>query len=56
MKSGFYLELELERLLYREGGWDLDALGGTGLDPLIGDLTNRYLLEGFPELQKFHDL
>src|SRR5215510_10140427 len=27
---GLYPELELERLLYREGGWDLDALDGSG--------------------------
>jgi 3-oxoacyl-[acyl-carrier protein] reductase len=50
---GLYPELELERLLYREGGWDLDALDSTGRVDLIADLTNRYLLEGHPELQKF---
>src|SRR5229473_2448666 len=47
---GLYPELELERLLYREGGWDLDALDNSARDSLIGDLTNRYLLEGYPEL------
>ncbi len=52
---GLYPELELERLLYRESGWDLDALDNSARDSLIGDLTNRYLLEGFPELQKFDD-
>lgn len=51
---GLYPELELERLLYREGGWDLDALDRSGREDLIADLTNRYLLEGFPELQTFH--
>jgi 3-oxoacyl-[acyl-carrier protein] reductase len=50
---GLYPELELERLLYREGGWDLDALDSSGRDELIADLTNRYLLDGYPELQKF---
>jgi len=50
---GLYPELELERLLYREGGWDLDALDSSGRDELIADLTNRYLLEEHPELQKF---
>ena len=50
---GLYPELELERLLYREGGWDLDALDSSGRDELIADLTNRFLLEGHPELQKF---
>jgi 3-oxoacyl-[acyl-carrier protein] reductase len=53
---GLFPELEVERLLYREGGWDLDALDSIGRDSLIGDLTNRYLLEDFPELQKFGDL
>ena len=47
---GLYPELELERLLYRQGGWDLDALDSSGRDDLIADLTNRYLLEGHPEL------
>jgi 3-oxoacyl-[acyl-carrier protein] reductase len=50
---GLYPELELQRLLYREGGWDLDALDSSGRDELIADLTNRYLLEDHPELQKF---
>jgi 3-oxoacyl-[acyl-carrier protein] reductase len=50
---GLYPELELERLLYREGGWDLDALDGSGREDLIAELTNRYLLEGHPELQTF---
>jgi len=50
---GLFPELEVERLLYREGGWDLDALDSSAGDYLIGDLTNRYLLEGYPELQKF---
>jgi NAD(P)-dependent dehydrogenase (short-subunit alcohol dehydrogenase family) len=50
---GLFPELEVERLLYREGGWDLDALDKKARDFLIGDLTNRYLLEGYPELQKF---
>jgi hypothetical protein len=52
---GLFPELEVERLLYREGGWDLDALDGLVRDYLVGDLTNRYLLEGYPELQKFED-
>jgi 3-oxoacyl-[acyl-carrier protein] reductase len=52
---GLFPELEVERLLYREGGWDLDALDSNGRDSLIGDLTNRYLLEDFPDLQKFDD-
>lgn len=50
---GLYPELEVERLLYREGGWDLTALDASGRDELIGDVTNRYLLEGHPELQTF---
>ena len=52
---GLFPELEVERLLYREGGWDLDALDGAARDSLVGDLTNRYLLEGYPELQKFEE-
>ena len=48
-----WFDLEVERLLYREGGWDLDALDDSARDSLVGDLTNRYLLEGYPELQKF---
>ena len=50
---GLYAELELERLLYREGGWDLDALDSSGRNDLIVDLTNRYLLDDHPELQQF---
>jgi len=52
---GLFPELEVERLLYREGGWDLDALDDSARDSLVGDLTNRYLLEGYPELQKFEE-
>ncbi len=52
---GLFPELEVERLFYREGGWDLDALDGAAQDSLVGDLTNRYLLEGYPELQRFED-
>jgi NAD(P)-dependent dehydrogenase (short-subunit alcohol dehydrogenase family) len=52
---GLFPELEVERLLYREGGWDLDALDSNARDYLVGDLTNRYLLEDFPELQKFDE-
>ena len=52
---GLFPELEPERLLYRDGGWDLDALDGPARDHLIGDLTNRYLLEGYPELQRFEE-
>ena len=52
---GLYPELEVERLLYREGGWDLDALDSSAREHLVGDLTNRYLLEGYPELQKFDE-
>lgn len=50
---GLYPELELKRLLYREGGWDLDALDSSGSNDLIADLTNRYLLDDHPELQQF---
>jgi len=50
---GLYPDLELERLLYREGGWDLDALDNSGSNDLIADLTNRYLLDDHPELQQF---
>jgi 3-oxoacyl-[acyl-carrier protein] reductase len=52
---GLFPELEVERLLYREGGWDLDALDGSARNNLVGDLTNRYLLEGYPELQRFDE-
>jgi 3-oxoacyl-[acyl-carrier protein] reductase len=52
---GLFPELEAERLLYREGGWDLDALDRSARDYLVGDLINRYLLEGYPELQKFDE-
>jgi 3-oxoacyl-[acyl-carrier protein] reductase len=52
---GLFPELEVERLFYREGGWDLDALDGAARESLVGDLTNRYLLQGYPELQRFED-
>jgi hypothetical protein len=52
---GLFPELEVERLLYRKGGWDLDALDGSARNNLVGDLTNRYLLEGYPELQRFEE-
>ena len=52
---GLFPELEVERLLYRDEGWDLDALDGLARDHLVGDLTNRYLLEGYPELQQFDE-
>ena len=50
---GLFPELEVERLLYREGGWDLDALDSSARDHLVGDLTNRYLLEGLPGAAEF---
>ena len=52
---GLFPELEPERLLYRDGGWDLDALDGPAREHLVGDLVNRYLLEAYPELQKFEE-
>ncbi|MBV8771156.1 MAG: SDR family NAD(P)-dependent oxidoreductase [Deltaproteobacteria bacterium] len=52
---GLFPELEVERLLYREEGWDLDALDRSAREHLVGDLVNRYLLDGYPELQRFEE-
>ena len=52
---GLFPELEVERLLYRDEGWDLDALDRSAREHLVGDLVNRYLLDGYPELQRFEE-
>ncbi|HJU09295.1 MAG TPA: SDR family NAD(P)-dependent oxidoreductase [Candidatus Binataceae bacterium] len=50
---GLFSEPELERSLIRTGGWDLDSLDHYARERLINDLTNEFLLEGYPELKKF---
>jgi NAD(P)-dependent dehydrogenase (short-subunit alcohol dehydrogenase family) len=50
---GLFSEPELSRSLSRPGGWDLQALDNYARERLIGDLTNDFLLESYPELQKF---
>ncbi len=50
---GLFSEPELTRSLSRSGGWDLDSLDTFARERLIGDLTNDFLLESHPELQKF---
>ena len=50
---GLFSEPELVGSISRVGGWDLDTLDDYAPDRLIGDLTNDFLLEDFPELKKF---
>ncbi len=50
---GLFSEPELVSSLSRAGGWDLDSLDNYARERLVGDLTNDFLLEGYPELRKF---
>jgi 3-oxoacyl-[acyl-carrier protein] reductase len=50
---GLFSEPELTRSLSRAGGWDLNALDDFAQERLIGDLTNDFQLEAYPELQQF---
>jgi NAD(P)-dependent dehydrogenase (short-subunit alcohol dehydrogenase family) len=50
---GLFSEPELICSLSRVGGWDLDSLDNFASDRLIGDLTNKFTLEEYPELKKF---
>lgn len=42
-----------ERSVYRDGGWDLDALDAAGPAVLAAELQNPYTLDDHPELQVF---
>ena len=50
---GLFSEPEVVCSLTRSGGWDLDSLDSYASERLIGNLTNDFLLEGYPELKKF---
>ncbi|MBV8136111.1 MAG: hypothetical protein JO121_10860 [Deltaproteobacteria bacterium] len=50
---GLFSEPEVIRSLSRAGGWTLDSLDSYARERLIGDLTNDFLLEGYPKLRKF---
>ena len=50
---GLFSEPELVRSLSRFGGWDLDSLDNYATERLIGDLTDDFALEPFPDLKKF---
>ena len=50
---GLFSEPEVVRSLCRAEGWTLDSLDSYARERLIGDLTNDFLLEGYPELRKF---
>ena len=50
---GLFSEPELICSLSRVGGWDLDSLDNFASDRLIGDLTNEFTLQEYPELKKF---
>jgi 3-oxoacyl-[acyl-carrier protein] reductase len=50
---GLFSEPDVVCTLSRAGGWDLDTLDGYARERLIGDLSNEFLLEGYPELKKF---
>jgi 3-oxoacyl-[acyl-carrier protein] reductase len=50
---GLFSEPELTRSLSRPGGWDLESLDNYARERLVGDLTNDFLLESYPELRKF---
>ena len=50
---GLFSEPEVVCSLTRSGGWDLATLDSYARERLIGDLSNEFLLEGYPELKKF---
>ncbi|HJY81251.1 MAG TPA: hypothetical protein VKK81_09230, partial [Candidatus Binatia bacterium] len=50
---GLFSEPQVTCSLSRAGGWDLESLDNFARERLIGDLTNDFLLESHPELQKF---
>jgi 3-oxoacyl-[acyl-carrier protein] reductase len=50
---GLFSEPEVICSLSRVGGWDLDSLDSYGRERLISDLSNDFVLEGYPELKKF---
>jgi 3-oxoacyl-[acyl-carrier protein] reductase len=49
---GLFSEPDGERTVYRQGGWDLDALDAAGA-ALTATLTNEYTLDHLPHLQVF---
>jgi NAD(P)-dependent dehydrogenase (short-subunit alcohol dehydrogenase family) len=51
---GLFSEPELVRSLVRAGGWDLDSLDNYACNRLIGDLSNDFSLEEYPELKKLN--
>jgi NAD(P)-dependent dehydrogenase (short-subunit alcohol dehydrogenase family) len=50
-----YSEPQRERVIYHEGGWDLDALDDVAPGHLVEDLTNPYTFDDHPELKVFED-
>jgi 3-oxoacyl-[acyl-carrier protein] reductase len=44
-----------ERMIRNEGGWTLDALDAVATAHLVGDLTNDYTLDEYPELKVFEE-
>jgi enoyl-[acyl-carrier-protein] reductase (NADH) len=50
---GLFSEPDVVCSLSRAGGWDLDTLDGYARERLISDLSNEFLLDGYPELKKF---
>jgi 3-oxoacyl-[acyl-carrier protein] reductase len=50
---GLFSEPEVVCSLTRSGGWDLDSLDSYARERLIGNLTNDFILEGYPDLKKF---
>jgi len=50
---GLFSEPELVRSLSRVGGWDLNSLDNYARESLVADLSDDFVLEGYPELKKF---
>jgi 3-oxoacyl-[acyl-carrier protein] reductase len=51
---GLFSEPEVVCSLSRAGGWDLDSLDSYARERLIGDLSNDFTLDEYPELKKFN--
>ena len=48
-----FADSQYERQVVHEGGWTLDALDEIAPTQLVDDLSNDFLLEDHPELQRF---
>jgi 3-oxoacyl-[acyl-carrier protein] reductase len=51
---GLFAEPDVTCSLSRAGGWDLDSLDSYARERMIGELTNDFLLEDYPQLRKFN--